>query len=121
MQYQKKSWIFILLTSVLLVHNSQAADWNNVVGIFSENGKVRLDIGIRAMKEEVPASHDSWATRLRIVPLNQLALGQITYGTVVGIFSETKQVRLDIGIRAVKERVPASHDSWATRLKIRKQ
>ncbi len=172
MQYQKTYRIFFLLFSVLLVHNSQATDWNDVVGIFSENGKFRLDIGTWAMKENIPASHNSWATRLvikrldgpsrgavlpnhvvgifsengrvrldigtwamkrnipashnswatrlRIVPLNKLALGRITYGTVVGIFSKNGKFRLDIGRRAVKKEVPASHNSWATRLKIRK-
>ncbi|NEP61693.1 MAG: hypothetical protein F6K31_32865 [Symploca sp. SIO2G7] len=41
----------------------ETQEWNDLVGIFSEDGRVRLDVGIRAMKEEVPASHESWATR----------------------------------------------------------
>lgn len=92
---------------------------DHVVGIFSEDDKWRLDIGERAMKENVPASHNSWATRLRIVRLNGLSIGPIIYGEVVGIFSEDGNWRLDIGERAMKENVPASHNSWATRLKIR--
>ena len=92
---------------------------DHIVGIFSEDGKWRLDIGERAMKENVPASHNSWATRLRIVRLTGLSLGPVTYGDVVGIFSEDGKWRLDIGERATKENVPASHNSWATRLKIR--
>ncbi len=92
---------------------------NHVVGIFTENGQYRLDIGKRSMKGKGPASHSSWATRLRIVPLNNLALGPIEYGTVIGVFSENGQYRLDISNRAVKKSVPASHDSWATRLRIR--
>ncbi len=81
---------------------------------------MRLDIGIRAVKEEVPTSMTPGRHRLRIVRLNGLSIGPIKYGEVVGIFSEDGRVRLDIGIRAMKEEVPASHESWATRLKIRR-
>ena len=47
----------------------QAVQLNEIVGIFSENGQFRLDIGTDAVKQNVPASHESWATRLRITPL----------------------------------------------------
>ena len=93
---------------------------DHVVGIFTENGDFRLDLGTAAMKENVPASHDSWATRLRIVRLNGLSLGPLLYGETVGVFTEDGRVRLDLGTRAMKKNIPASHDSWATRLRIRK-
>ncbi|NEO40652.1 MAG: hypothetical protein F6J90_31695 [Moorea sp. SIOASIH] len=114
------SWATRLVIERLDGPSSGPVEPDHLVGIFSEDGSTRLDLGIRAMKEEVPASHESWATRLRIVPLNELALGSITYGTVVGVFSEDARVRLDVGICAMKEEVPASHESWATRLHIRK-
>lgn len=98
--------------------NSGPVSSGHLVGIFSEDGQHRLDIGSRAMKRDVPASHDSWATRLRIVRLNGLNLGPVTYGETVGIFSEDGKYRLDIGTDAMKEAVPASHESWATRLRI---
>jgi hypothetical protein len=91
---------------------------NHVVGIFSEDGKFRLDIGTDAMKRNVPASHVSWATQLRINRLNSSNIGPVMYEDVVGIFSEDGKYRLDIGTDAMKQNVPASHDSWATRLRI---
>jgi hypothetical protein len=46
-----------------------SATYEDVVGIFSEDGKFRLDIGTDTMKKNVAADHNSWATRLRIKPL----------------------------------------------------
>ena len=94
------------------VHNS------DVIGIFSEDGRFRLDIGTDAVKRNIPASHESWATRLRIVRLSGPNVGPVTYEDVVGIFSEDAKFRLDIGTDAMKKNVPADHDSWATRLRI---
>jgi hypothetical protein len=92
---------------------------NDVIGIFSEDGRFRLDIGTDAMKQNVPASHESWATRLRIARLNGPNVGPVMYEDVVGIFSEDARFRLDIGTDAMKKNVPADHDSWATRLRIK--
>ena len=90
--------------------------YNQLIGIFSESQPVRLDIGRRAMKENVPASVISWATRLRIKRLDGPNKGKVFPHHVIGIFSETEPVRLDIGTRAMKEDVPASHNSRSTQL-----
>jgi hypothetical protein len=90
----------------------------DIVGVFSENLSYRLDIGNAATKENVPASHNSWATRLKIIKLNGNINGPLKYGDVVGIYSEDQKYRLDIGEAATKKNTPASHNSWATRLKV---
>jgi len=92
---------------------------DHVVGIFSEDGQTRLDVGERAMKKNGSPSHESWATRLYIRRLNG-GKGYLKYDELVGIFSENNDKRLDIGGDAMKEEVPASHESWATRLFIKK-
>lgn len=99
--------------------NSGAIRYGHVVGIFTEEGHVRLDLGTRAMKEAVPANHNSWATQLRIRRLDGPNSGAIRYGDVIGVFTEEGHVRLDLGTRAMKEAVPATHNSWATRLRIK--
>lgn len=114
-----ESWATRLILKRLDGPNTGPISPDHVVGIFSMNERFRLDIGTRAMKENVPADHESWATRLRIVPLNRVGGGPVQYNEVVGIFSEDGKFRLDIGTGAVKEDVPASHNSWATRLRIR--
>ena len=93
---------------------------NGLVGIFSENREWRLDIGDGAMKQAVPANHDSWATRFVIKRLDGESVGAVSDEHVVGIFSENGQYRLDIGDGAMKRNTPATHNSWATRLKIRR-
>lgn len=40
-------------------------EYGKVYGIFCEDGRCRLDIGTDAMKKDVLADHDSWATRLK--------------------------------------------------------
>ena len=112
------SWATRLIIKRLDGPNTGPVLQDHVIGIFGMNGQHRLDIGTRSMKEVVPASHESWATRLRIVPLSRVGTGPIQYNEVVGIFSEDKKWRLDIGTAAVKESVSASHESWATRLKF---
>lgn len=92
---------------------------NHLVGFFSEDDRYRLDIGNRATKENVPSSHRSWATLLRIQRLDGPSTGAVYYGDLVGVFSEDNRYRLDIGTRAMKENVPASHRSWATELTVR--
>lgn len=77
-----------------------------------------MDIGTDAMKKSVPATHDSWATRLIIKRLDGKSAGEVCYGDIVGIFSEDEKYRPDIGTDAVKKAVPAAHNSWATRLRI---
>jgi hypothetical protein len=112
----------LVLASVLLAAGpakaQQVLQLNEIVGIFSDNG-VRLDIGTDAVKQNVPASHESWATRLRISRLNGPNVGPVMYEDIVGIFSEDARFRLDIGTDAMKKNVPADHDSWATRLRIK--
>lgn len=112
------SWATRLVIKRLDGANSGPISDEHLVGIFSEDGKVRLDIGTDAMKKNVPATHDSWATRLVIKSLDGTNSGSVCYGQVVGIFSEDEKYRLDIGTDAVKKNVPSSHDSWATRLRI---
>jgi phosphotransferase system IIB component len=97
----------------------QVVQLNGIVGIFSQTGQYRLDIGTDAVKQNVPASHESWATRLRITRLSGPNVGPVTYEDVVGIFSEDGKFRLDIGTDAMKKNVAADHDSWATRLRIK--
>jgi hypothetical protein len=89
------------------------------VGVFSENLKARLDIGGRAMKKTVPASHDSWATRLRIERVDGVSEGPVDNDHLIRIVSENGKVRLDIGSDSMKETVPSEHLSWATRLKFK--
>ena len=113
------SWATRLILKRLDGASSGIVDSSHVIGIFSEDGKWRLDIGDTATKKNMPSSHSSWATRLRIVPLERMGLGTIRYGEVVGVFSEDGKHRLDIGEAAMKKNTPASHNSWATRLKVR--
>ncbi|MGL5267679.1 MAG: hypothetical protein ACRC9E_15910, partial [Plesiomonas shigelloides] len=69
-------------------------EYGKKIGVFSEDGKVRLDIGTDAMKKNVPASYDSWATRLVIKRLDGANSGPISDEHLVGIFSEDGKVRL---------------------------
>ena len=112
------SWATRLKIKRLDGENSGVISDRHVVGIFSEDGKFRLDIGTDAMKKNVPAKHISWATRLVIKRLDGASSGEVCYGHVVGIFSENEKYRLDIGTDAMKTTVPAAHNSWATRLRI---
>lgn len=90
------------------------------IGIFSEDGNWRLDIGSSAAQRETPAYVDSPTTRLQVRRLSGDAVGgPIKYGEVVGIFSEDGKYRLDIGVWAMKVNTSKNWDSWATRLKIR--
>lgn len=113
------SWATRLVVRRLDGLNSGPVMSDHLIGLFSETQQVRLDIGTRAMKQNIPASHRSWATVLKMKRLDGPNLGNVRYGDVVGVFSTTSQVRLDIGTAAMKENVPASHESWATRLNIR--
>ncbi|MGB1256647.1 MAG: hypothetical protein ACPG51_12345 [Thiolinea sp.] len=113
------SWATRLIIKRLDGRNDGPVSPEHLVGIFSEDGRARLDIGIRAMKEEIPADHESWATKLTIKRLDGDNQGPVHYDDVVGIFSEDGRVRLDVGIRAMKEEIPADHESWATRLRIK--
>jgi len=92
---------------------------DHLVGIFSETNGKRLDIGIASMKAECAASHESWATRFRIKPLKPGAGQYLDYSDLVGIFSESNDKRLDVGSGSVKKECPDSHESWATRFRIK--
>lgn len=98
---------------------AEIINFNEPIGVFSSTKEVRLDIGTRAVKENVPADHNSWATRLVVKRVDGPSEGPVHTDHVIGLFSETEAVRLDIGTRAMKENVPADHDSWATQLNIR--
>jgi hypothetical protein len=93
------------------------------VGIFSENGEWRLDIGTNAMKKLTPKTTETWATKLVIRRLDATGMpikdsGPVCEEHVVGIFSEDSQYRLDIGTDSMKRNCPGSVVSWATKLKI---
>ena len=90
----------------------------HVVGIFSEDGRVRLDLGSASCKP-CAASHESWATRVFVRPVGQhsSANAPIAYGQLVGVFSETGGKRLDLGSKS-RRSCKADHDSWATQLRI---
>ncbi|MGB1256646.1 MAG: OmpA family protein [Thiolinea sp.] len=115
-----ESWATRLRIKRLDGPNQGPVNSDHLIGIFAEDGRARLDIGARAMKEEVPADHRSWATRVVFKRLDGPDEGPVQYGELLGIFSEDNRARLDIGIRAVKEEVPPNHESWATRLRIKK-
>lgn len=96
-----------------------AVEDTHLVGIFSETNGKRLDVGDGSLKKNVPVDHLSWGTKLKIWPATSQGskAGQrINYGDVVGVFSEDRRYRLDIGSRAVKKEADASHNSWATKL-----
>ena len=95
-----------------------AIKYGETVGVFSSTRPFRLDIGTWAMKKNVPASHESWATKLRIKRLDGESSGPVRTEHVVGIFSEDGRKRLDIGTASMKKDISASHESWATMLKI---
>ncbi len=106
------------------------------IGIFSKNMQCRVDLGFFATKENVPASHKSWATQLHIVRQDGTSRGDVRYGDLVGLFSSgnNKAFRLSMAPPATKNCnnvsqaagscykpkgcVSASHASWATVLKI---
>lgn len=113
-----KSWATELVITRLDGPNEGPVMSTHEIGIFSATEPVRLDIGTDAMKMNVPASHRSWATVLEVRSVDGSKKGPVNYGDVVGIFSTTQPVRLDIGTDAMKMNVPASHVSWATVLKI---
>merc|ERR1712232_1529295 len=75
----------------------------DLIKILSEDKKVRLDIGGDCVLKEVPASHESWATRLIIKRLDGPNKGPVQTDHVVGIFSEDGQKRLDVGEAAMKK------------------
>ena len=114
------SWATRLQIKRLDGPNEGFVNVNHVIGIFSEDGKTRLDLGERAMKKNGSVSHESWATRLHVKRLQPSGNTPIKYGEIIGLFSECGRKRLDIGERSMKENVPAHHDSWATRLRINK-
>lgn len=113
------SWATRLVIKRLDGPSSGAVSDDQVVGIFSEDGKVRLDIGHDATKKDIPATHYCWGTRLIIKRLDGSSSGDVCYDHVVGIFSQDGKYRLDISTSAMKKDVPAKRDCWATRLKIK--
>merc|ERR1712232_17049 len=114
-----ESWATRLIIKRLDGPNKGPVQTDHVVRIFSEDGQKRLDVGEAAMKKNGPPNHESWATRLYIKRLGG-GSNAIKYNELVGIFSESNNKRLDIGGDAMKQEVPASHESWATRLRIKK-
>jgi len=47
-------------------------------------------------------------------------MGVVKFGHTIGIFSSDYQGRLDIGVSTMKKQQSASHDSWATKFRIRR-
>lgn len=95
-------------------------NYEEVVHIVCENGSLKLDIGEDAAQVNTPASYNSWATRLVIKRLDGPNSGPISALHVAGIFSEDGNYRLDIGTDAMKRDTPASFESWATQLVIKR-
>lgn len=92
---------------------------DHLIAIVAEDGRARLDIGAASVKLEQSPSHESWATRLRIVRLDGESSGPLMYGHLVGVFAEDGRARLDIGLDSMKKEQLPTHESWATRLRIR--
>jgi len=116
-----ESWATRLYLRRLDGPNEGPVRLGHLIGVFSENGKCRLDVGHGSVKE-CKASHESWATRLFVRPIGHPANGPavpLRYNELVGIFSEDGRKRLDIGHAAVHKECAASHNSWATRLFVR--
>ena len=94
----------------------------HLIGIFSEHHNKRLDIGHASVKEQ-HAGHESWATRLFIRPVGHRANGPptvLSYGQLVGIFSQDGRKRFDVGGAGVYKDCDAGHESCTTRLRIHK-
>ena len=92
--------------------------YGQLVGVFSEGYEARLDVGSAAMKQQIPATHESWATRLRIQRLDGPSTGDVEDTHVIGIFDENNSTRLDVGGASMKQQIPASSMGWGTQLKI---
>merc|ERR1711918_10293 len=82
------------------------------VGIFSCENGMRLDVGAGGGCT-ADAGHDSWATRLQIIPQHGERRA-LSYGEPCGIFSEEADRRLDFGPCAAD----GGHDSWATKFRV---
>ncbi|MCF5710713.1 hypothetical protein GIV19_26105 [Pseudomonas syringae] len=105
----------------IFIRTVSAADPEMTIGVFSSTSPYRLNISIHAMKKNVPANWNSWATRLKIMRADGTpGSGVVLEDDAIGIFSEDGLYRLDIGSNAVKVATPASWNSWATRLHIRR-
>lgn len=113
------SWATMLKIKRLDGESTGPVKDSHLIGIFSQDERVRLDIGGAAVKPQSP-DHESWATILYFQAADNSGTkqGPVMYGDLVGIFSQDGKSRLDIGSDAMKEETSASHDSWATRLRI---
>jgi len=100
-------------------YNTNYLSDNDLVKILSSDFRVRLDIGGQCVNE-IDANHESWATRLRIVRIDGASVGPVDLNHVIGIFSEDNRCRLDLGTRSMKVECSPTHESWATRLRIRR-
>ena len=95
----------------------------HVIGVFTEGGTCRLDIGRGSMKDYAKATHLVSATRLHIWPHTENCLPskngeRLQYGDIIGIFDQNGDYRLDLGKDCVPKPCPDNRDSWATRLRI---
>lgn len=94
--------------------------FGDTVGIFSSIADCRLDIGPGNLKKAQVRNHDSWATRLCFVNLdNPSDQGEIKSHHTVGLFSLDRKHRLDIGDAATRANVSSSVNTNTTKLKIR--
>jgi hypothetical protein len=95
-------------------------NYGELVQIVCESCEFKLDIGDDAAQKNTPASWNSWATELVIKRLDGPSSGPISSLHVVGIYSKDQPYRLDIGTDTMKRNTPASFESWATQLVIKR-
>ncbi|MBL4940219.1 MAG: SUMF1/EgtB/PvdO family nonheme iron enzyme [Colwellia sp.] len=112
-----ESWATRLVIRRLDGPSEGRLESNHVFGVFSENGKYRLDIGQSIKKTSIDISDST--TKFRIKPLKNDPNAEVHYGDLVGIYSSDMGYRLDIGKDTMKRSTKAKHDSWATRFKAK--
>lgn len=112
-------------TTRLVIRKLSDPEWSgeltetDVVGIFSEDNQLRLDIGEACFARKVEANRISETTVFVIRGLNGEKSGPIKNGATVGIFTSDGKYRLDLDSPPLKTRMTNSWDSWATRLRIK--
>lgn len=95
----------------------------HIVGIFSEDGKYRLDIGTASMKMNTSPAFLSTCTQLKIWPAEKASVsgdeskeGQnINYDDIIGVFSEDGLYRLNLGSDALN---PQKKDHVSSQTKL---
>lgn len=99
--------------------SDEVISYGTPIGIFNEGGDVRLDLGLDVTSALVRASEDRPSTRFVIRRLDaEDADGEVRAEHVVGIFTEDKRFRLDIGHACFAYKVSAEKVSETTVLCI---